>query len=360
MVAANSLLLLLLALLARGAEGFGPPVSARRQPLLSTELRRGTPPPLLAGKGDDGGGPVSVPTTSVPYASYFLLFVTLRSAWQLVSLPTEVPGALLSGPGGPPVDAVGTAFDLFFVSFGVRQLVEQSGLWGGGGGTRPGTGGVFAGTTARVTLDVGREAGTMMEGDWAASGARLLLPVNLAFSPRPVEIDFPGEEGLGGRRARRLDVLDDVLSFVGPAGEVRVEVDGGAWAALPIDEPGADPSGGAFKLRFFLDFPSGAARNDVTLPPGRVFFSGVGFTDVAGVTEWSGDEADRSAVRRSVVEVDGAGTGLMREGRLTCKRNGFTNLWGSFGDTNAILGRYRVDSAELPVVERELDAVDTA
>ena len=46
-----------------------------------------------------------------------------------------------------------------------------------------------------------------------------------------------------------------------------VACDGGGWWAAPTGRPGEQ------SLRFFLDFPQGAERNDVSIPPGRVFFS---------------------------------------------------------------------------------------
>jgi len=288
----------------------------------------------------------AIKTTSVPFASYFLLFVTVRSTRQLLTLPTEIPGAFLFG-SGQNIDYLGTAFDIFFVVFGIQQLLQQNGIGGEDKFLASDTmSKKIAGTESRITLDVGREPGTMMEKEWAASGARLLLPVNLTFSPNPVKIDFPGEESLNGRFAYKLEVLDEKITFVGPSGEVKVDVEDGAWVALPITEPGADTSGGAFKIRFFLDFPSGAKRNDVTLPEGRIFFSGVGFSDIGGVTEMLAGISDRGVASKSVITVGNDGSGLLREGRLTYKRNGPLNLWGSFGDTNAFLGKYRVDNAK--------------
>ena len=41
--------------------------------------------------------------------------------------------------------------------------------------------------TCRVTLNVGREKGTWMPDDWAASGARLSLPVDVTFSDEPID-----------------------------------------------------------------------------------------------------------------------------------------------------------------------------
>ncbi|EJK70941.1 hypothetical protein THAOC_07659 [Thalassiosira oceanica] len=119
------------------------------------------------------------------------------------------------GPAAVPEAPVrvGTAFDLLFVYFGASLQIWQSG-GGGGGWRRPGDASEgVAGKTARVTLDVGREEGTMLEGDWASSSARLLLPASLAFARCLVETYFPGgEEYSRTRRAGGLLALVAVVS----------------------------------------------------------------------------------------------------------------------------------------------------
>ena len=280
----------------------------------------------------------TVKTTSFPLSSYLLGAITLRSLTQLVALPTELPGAFLFPDPAASLDWIGTAFDVFFVGFGAQNLLAQSGVLdntsddgAAGAGAAPS----LAGMECRVTLDAGRERGTMMAPEWAASGARLLLPVNLRFTGRRTKIDFPGEEALGGRFCYGLDVLDNCITLVGARGEVRVPVEGGCWATLPITERKAD--NGKAKLRFFLDFPEDASRNDVTLPAGRIFFSGVCFADA--------DQAPLE-VGESLV-VGPRNVGILNEGGMTIKRNGFLNLFGALGDTNAILGRYKVDSVNI-------------
>ena len=129
--------------------------------------------------------------------------------------------------------------------------------------------------SCRVTLNIGREPGTWMPDDWAASGARMSLPLDVTFSDEPVECtepnflqnrdvklpSLPGE----GSSTSRLQCSGG--SFVGAQGEVVVKADGGAWSAQPTGQCGEH------LLRFYLDFPEGAARNDVSLPAGRLYFS---------------------------------------------------------------------------------------
>ena len=116
----------------------------------------------------------------------------------------------------------------------------------------------------KLSLSIGREQGTWMPEEWAASGARLLLPITVEFDSVP----YPGEpEALVGRTCFRVRPLGDA-SFVGVGGKVTVPVRGGAWAIQP-PKPPQKPA----LLRFWLEFPEEAKRNDVTLPPGRVFFT---------------------------------------------------------------------------------------
>ena len=116
----------------------------------------------------------------------------------------------------------------------------------------------------KLSLSIGRETGTWMPEEWAASGARLLLPITVEFDSEP----YPGEpEALVGQTSFRVRPVGE-SSFVGVGGKVTVPVRGGAWAIQP-PKPPQKPA----LLRFWLEFPEEAKRNDVTLPPGRVFFT---------------------------------------------------------------------------------------
>ena len=123
----------------------------------------------------------------------------------------------------------------------------------------------IGGGTWRVSLNVGREPGTYMPEDWASSGARLAFPVDVEFTTAAAtqyQEDLLGEaEG-----TCRLRVVNPG-KFIGSSGEVTVETKHGAWRATPTG------AGGETHLRFFLDFPEDATRNDVVLPAGRLFFT---------------------------------------------------------------------------------------
>lgn len=126
----------------------------------------------------------------------------------------------------------------------------------------------LAGLTCRLSLNIGRESGTLMPSDWSASGARLLLPVPVTFSNEPFGTEGEQEKLLGPREKwRRLTVNGDA-TFVGSRGLEHVAVNDGAWSVTPSGH-----ESGELLVRFYLDFPDGAVRNDVKLPAGRVFFA---------------------------------------------------------------------------------------
>ena len=132
-----------------------------------------------------------------------------------------------------------------------------------------------AGTSWRLTLDVGRIPGTStwMPDDWGASGARIGIS--------GVEVELLDERCPGVGEARlgeaeemyRLRVVTPG-KFVGADGEVEVPAaPDGAWSQTTTSRSGE------YRLRFFVDFPDGAARRDVELPAGRIFFTTACYID---------------------------------------------------------------------------------
>ena len=228
--------------------------------------------------------------------------------------------------GSDQADYFGTAIDVAFTAFVATQLATQSGVAQPDGGEPSAD---LAGLDFKITMSVGRESGTWMDKSWAASGARLLLPLQCSFTGDELDLGFPGEEALAGRYCRRLDC--DGGSFVGPGGTVTVACDGGGWWAAPTGRPGEQ------SLRFFLDFPEGAERNDVSIPPGRVFFSSALL---------DGDSDDAYDVPASEIYEARGGLKLLNSGGLTIKKNTLLNLWGALGDVNLILGRYSLSGGK--------------
>jgi len=236
---------------------------------------------------------------------------------SVIDLVGEVPKL-----GSPEADYFGTAIDVAFTLFVGTQLASQIGVAQPDGG-KPSA--ELAGLDVKISLSVGRESGTWMDKEWAKSGARLLLPLQCSFTDEVLDLGFPGEEALAGRFCQKLECAGGGGSFVGPGGTVSVACDGGGWWSSPTGRPGEQ------SLRFFLDFPEAAARNDVSLPPGRVFFSSALL---------NGDGDDAYDVPASEIYEAPNGFKLLNSGGLTIKKNTLLNLWGALGDVNLILGRY--------------------
>ena len=220
-----------------------------------------------------------------PFRSAILALLSVQSAFGLAR-QDEIAG-VVTHFADPELQTnyFGTLIDTLFLSYGANILLSQAGF-------------IKESPTAskvslhdmecQVTLSIGREPGTWMPKDWAASGARLSLPMRVRFSDDIVDIGFPGEETLnpgGSRYAKKL--YCEGGSFVGAQGEVVVKATGGAWSAETSEIPGAST------VNWFIDFPESATRNDVSLPEGRVFFSGAA---------WESKEVRACAPRRNHTE----------------------------------------------------------
>ena len=320
------LLLTCLPLLATAFIGLETPVLSRecsqhtnfaRKPTHSSPIFSSTTLSMAAEENE--GGPLKS-LGNLPLGPFVLALLAVQSSVNLFT--RELPSIAV----GTNPDYFGSLFDVAFLTYAAQSLLQQTGAVDSSSNDIS-----LDGFECRVTLNIGREPGTWMDKDWAASGARLSLPVKLRFSDKQLDLGFPGEEGLGGRFCRKLEVLDSAsVKFVGPQGEVSVPVEGGGWSALPILE--RKPDSGERKLRFFLDFPTGASRNDVTLPPGRVFFSSICF-----------ESAAEAPSELKMIESP-SGTGVYTDGGLTIKKNGITNLYGALGEVNLILGRFSIDA----------------
>ena len=119
---------------------------------------------------------------------------------------------------------------------------------------------------------------------------------------------------------------------------MEVASSGGGWVSAPTGLAGVNT------VRFYLDFPQEARRNDVTLPSGRVYFSTSCFAD---------EEAriNMMAPPEEVLSVDGVQ--VVNQGGLTIKGNGPKNAFGAFGDVMLILGRFSLSAVVPEVTENE-------
>ena len=257
------------------------------------------------------------------------IIVGLLSLQALVNLVTrDLPPILTGQPDPDYFDAV---LDAVFFGWAGTNFLLQTGILSDS--IEDDDAISLEGLECRINVNVGREPGTWMDKEWAVSGARLVLPVSVRFTNERVDLGIPGEAALGGRYCRKLEVLDErkTVFFVGPNGQVEVPVNDGGWSTLPIIERKTES--GERALRFFLDFPAGARRNDVSIPSGRVYFSSAVLPpDAAGNNPMA------------VLAPDGSG--ILPEGGVTIKSDGgVLNLWGAIGDVNLILGRYSVREA---------------
>lgn len=123
-----------------------------------------------------------------------------------------------------------------------------------------------------LSLAVGRIPGTAMPPEWAASGAKLALSVEVEFTDESCPYEMTKERLLTGDVAIERSSLLSVEplnepTFISSKGQETVKVTSGAY--------GCQIQGLAsqqYLLRFFFDFPEGAVRNDVTLPAERIYF----------------------------------------------------------------------------------------
>jgi hypothetical protein len=88
-----------------------------------------------------------------------------------------------------------------------------------------------------------------MPPEWAASGARLALPLQIQYHH---EFSDENERLLGKGETRTHQPLG-TPKFVSSLGEVEVAVSQVGWSVKKTDED----NGSSTALRFFLDFPEG-------------------------------------------------------------------------------------------------------
>lgn len=126
---------------------------------------------------------------------------------------------------------------------------------------------ILADTRCQLVLSIGRVEGTAMPPEWAASGARLVLP-DLEVEFQKTKPKGGTDEWLIGPVSEKRLVVNPLTqpTFVSVDGQQTVPVEAGAYCIAQLEGPKSN-------LRFYLDFPEGAVRNDVVLPAERVFFT---------------------------------------------------------------------------------------
>ena len=156
------------------------------------------------------------------------------------------------------------------------------------------------GTSWRLKLDVGLEPGSWMPkkiDGWGASGARLLVDALVDFEASPAG---ESEELVGPLDQTRLLTARGGSKIVTFEGEQEVSFESGGWCVQrPLLSKPAEQEG---LLRFWLDCPSGCAKNDVSVPRGeRIFFSTGAWDDADGVQDLRA-KASAAAAQLSALE----------------------------------------------------------
>eukprot|EP00316_Scyphosphaera_apsteinii_P024231 CAMPEP_0119314186 /NCGR_PEP_ID=MMETSP1333-20130426/32001_1 /TAXON_ID=418940 /ORGANISM="Scyphosphaera apsteinii, Strain RCC1455" /LENGTH=321 /DNA_ID=CAMNT_0007319249 /DNA_START=85 /DNA_END=1050 /DNA_ORIENTATION=+ len=285
---------------------------------------------------------------SFPVRTVVLALLSVQSAIGLAG-DRELGGVVaeLSGqrPLSTDVDYVGSLLDAAFLAFCGTTILNQAGIISGDSMSKA----TLHNMECGLTLDIGRERGTWMPAQWAASGARLSLPMRVRFSDEDVDLGFGGEDAInpgGSRNAKKLYCNGG--SFVGAQGETVVRVSGGAWSSVPSGIPGANT------LNFFLDFPEEASRNDVTLPKGRIFFTSTYWESREALPDSFVDGTIELPDGRRVGTVQGpGGVYVLDQGGCSIKRNDVRNLWGALGDVMLILGRFSMSKLAAPAVRAD-------
>ena len=116
-----------------------------------------------------------------------------------------------------------------------------------------------------------------MPPEWAASGAKLGFPLEIEFCEDPcADFDMnkerilssgPGRSSSKSNNNFKAVVPLNEPTFISNNGQEEIIVEEGAYGT-EIQFLEAQQ----YKLRFFLDFPLGAVRNDCSLPAERIYF----------------------------------------------------------------------------------------
>ena len=123
-------------------------------------------------------------------------------------------------------------------------------------------------TQATLAVEVGRIPGTAMPEDWAASGAKLGFTLEVGFTDTSDQStkDMLGADALMGTKLQTILPLNEP-SFISVLGSETVDVRPGAYGCQIKDKDSEQ-----YALRWYMDFPNGAKRNDVELPAERIYF----------------------------------------------------------------------------------------
>lgn len=122
-----------------------------------------------------------------------------------------------------------------------------------------------------LQVSVGRIPGTAMPPDWAASGAKLAFRLEVEFTNEACSDYSMTKERLlvedSSSNPTAVFSLNDP-TFISTQGQQTIDVGGEGALGIQLQNLEAQQ----YSLRFCLDFPKGAVRNDVELPAERIYF----------------------------------------------------------------------------------------
>ena len=144
---------------------------------------------------------------------------------------------------------------------------------------------ILESSQCKIRMVVGRVPGTAMPPEWAASGAQLVLDLDVEFTNAPcAEYEMnqerilqgsssssgsstPSNSNANAKNNYQAVVPLTVPTFISTQGTEVVPVTSGAYSSH-LEQSESQ----LYRCRFFLDFPDGAIRNDVVLPSERIYF----------------------------------------------------------------------------------------
>lgn len=189
-------------------------------------------------------------------------------------------------------------------------------------------------------LDVGQQPGTWMPKrypGWGESGARLGIGgLRVRFGSAPAshmmndgEDTEPLVAADGADAVRVVEVISEPCVFVSSKGQETVEFTGGGWSIQKrqnsigdIRNANGDTVAPDGLLRFWLDCPTGARRQDVSIEPGtRIIFSTGVWEDPVAV---SGGEQEYEQTMQELEE-------LIQKTRENKEKQANQSLWQQFG-----------------------------
>mmetsp|Transcript_23866 Transcript_23866/g.50609 ORF Transcript_23866/g.50609 Transcript_23866/m.50609 type:complete len:326 (-) Transcript_23866:208-1185(-) len=212
----------------------------------------------------------------------------------------------------------------------------------------------FENVQCEIQMTVGRTPDTAMPPEWAASGAKLGLPLQVQFSPQA------------------QDNAESILSQEPPETLLATAPDSPNFTVTPLKEPSFVSLKGVetvevtegrmacslssatmmqYSFRFFLDFPKGAVKNDVSLPAERIYFMTACWnkddTILQQANQWKENlQKSLDKVNKEIEQTKSTPSTLLQ------KTLSFGNYWNLFEQCTEITSRLRALDDAFPSQDR--------